>query len=283
MKKTFLLLGIFVLFLGLIIFVIMFFVKASQGKGALQVTSTPESKIYLNGKYIGQTPYPRVDGQNTFLTGDYTLRLVPLNTLFPEYQEKVSINKLTLTVVEHTFGPQGKGNGSIISLSPISSKTDAQLLVLSLPDNANVTLDGNSMGMTPLLLKNQTASDHKISVKKDGYKEKIVPIKTPLGFKVQVLVDLGIGQDPVASPTPTIPLPTPTVQAASTSATLTINSTPTGFLRVRSTNSVGGTEVGRVSPGETYTILQELDSWYRIKLSTGVEGWISGDFVTKNQ
>jgi septal ring-binding cell division protein DamX len=283
MKKFFLLFVIGILFFSLILFTIIFIVKANKGKGALQVTTTPESKIYLNGKYIGQTPYPRVDGQNTFQTGEYTLKLVPVDGSFPEYQEKITLNKLTLTVVEHTFGNAGKGNGSIISLSPISSKKDAQLLILSLPDGANVFVDSNLMGMSPLLLKNQTASDHKISVKKDGYKEKVVPIKTPLGFKVQVLIDLGIGQDPIASPTPTIALPTPTVEAASTSATLTINATPTGFLRVRSTNSIDGTEVGRVTPGETYTVLQELDGWYRIKLTNGSEGWISGDFITKNQ
>ena len=282
--KKFILFALLVLFLlGITVFAVSFIIKATNGKGALQVTSTPESKIYLNGKYIGQTPYPRVDGQNTFPAGDYTLKLVPVKNEFPEYQEKVTLNKFTLTVVEHTFGPEGKGNGSIISLSSIPSKTDAQLLILSLPDGASVFVDSNLAGVAPLLLKNQTASDHKIAVKKEGYKEKVIPIKTPLGFKVQVQVSLGIGQDPLPSLTPSPALPTSAVEAASTSATLTINSTPTGFLRVRSTNSVDGAEVGRVSPGETYTILQELDTWYRIKLTNGSEGWISGEFVTKNQ
>lgn len=282
MKKIIFLSLLFIILFGILGLGITFFIKANNGKGALQVTSTPESKIYLDGKYIGQSPYPRVDGQNTFAAGEYTLKLVPLNNEFPEFQEKITLNKLTLTVVEHTFGPEGKGNGSVISLSSISSKDDAQLLILSLPDSASVFVDSNLMGVTPLLLKNQTASDHKITVKKDGYKEKSIPIKTPLGFKVQVQVDLGIGQDPV-TPTPTILLPSPTVQAASTSATLTIQSTPTGFLRVRSTNSTDGAEVGKVNPGETYPILQEVDGWYRIKLATGSEGWISAEFATKDE
>lgn len=282
MKKIIFLSLLFIILFGVIGLGITFFVKANNGKGALQVTSNPESKIYLNGKYIGQTPYPRVDGQNAFAAGEYTLKLVPVKNEYPEFQEKITLNKLTLTVVEHTFGPEGKGSGSVISLSPLSAKDDAQLLVLSLPDGSSVFVDSNLMGVTPLLLKKQTPSDHKITLKKDGYKEKSIPIKTPLGFKVQVQVDLGIGQDPI-TPTPTSPLPTPSVQAASTSATLTIQSTPTGFLRVRSTNSTDGAEVGKVNPGETYPILQELDGWYRIKLATGSEGWISAEFATKDE
>ena len=55
MKKLLLILtpfvAVIVIFAG-----VLFFLSQNQGKGALQVTSAPVAKVYLNGKYLGQTP-----------------------------------------------------------------------------------------------------------------------------------------------------------------------------------------------------------------------------------
>ncbi len=57
--------------------------------------------------------------------------------------------------------------------------------------------------------------------------------------------------------------------------------TPTGFLRVRENNSVGSAEVARVTPGDSYELLEEQDSWFKIKLDAGSSGWISSQYAEK--
>ena len=61
-----------------------------------------------------------------------------------------------------------------------------------------------------------------------------------------------------------------------------ISATPVGFLRVRSEPNLGGSEVGRVNPGDVFELLEESEGWYKIKLEDG-EGWISGQYAQKQE
>jgi hypothetical protein len=60
-----------------------------------------------------------------------------------------------------------------------------------------------------------------------------------------------------------------------------INSTPTGFLNVRSSPSSSGTVVTQVHPGEVYTYTKVQNNWYLITYSGFSQGWVSGQYVTK--
>ncbi|KKT82960.1 MAG: WD40-domain containing protein [candidate division WWE3 bacterium GW2011_GWC2_44_9] len=55
--------------------------------------------------------------------------------------------------------------------------------------------------------------------------------------------------------------------------------TPTGWLRVRSTASLNGTEVGRLSVGDIVTVIEESAGWVKIKSASGLEGWASADYL----
>lgn len=281
MKKT-----LFILIPSLIVAVIVYvifqaIITRSSEKGALQVTSSPASKVYLNGSYLGQTPLCKCDTQNMILTGDYTVKLVPNDSSLLPFEDKVTITKSVLTVVDRKFGKGVLSEGSIISLTPLSSAKSSQLMVLSFPDKAQVLLDNNDVGTTPLLLSNTTASDHVLELKKDGYKEKIVRIRTPQGFKLQATVYLSVNEAAL-SPMPTVAV-TPSVSPTPALGTVAILTTPTGFLRVHSDASVSSSEIGRVLPGETYPLQQISDdqAWYEIKLKDGTLGWISSQYAEK--
>ncbi len=56
--------------------------------------------------------------------------------------------------------------------------------------------------------------------------------------------------------------------------------TPTGWLNVRSGPTTTETIVGKVNPGETYDLIQEKDSWYKIHFA-GQEGWITSQYAKK--
>jgi len=261
-----------------IFFGVLFLLDRKSGKGALQVTSIPQSKVYLNSKLLGTTPLCACELDQMLDIGDHTVKLVPLAGNFRPFAEKITINKGTLTVVDRTFADNGESDGSIISLTPLSSKKDVEVLVVSLPDKANVFLDNNPVGSTPLLLRNVSESDHDLRVTSTGYKDKSIKIKTALGFKLNSLVFLGISNDLsnelIASPSAAL-APTVTI-----SKVLILN-TPTGFLRVRESNSISSSEISQVKPGEEYELVTEQEGWFEIKLKDDRAGWISSAYAVK--
>lgn len=60
-----------------------------------------------------------------------------------------------------------------------------------------------------------------------------------------------------------------------------IKETGTGYLNVRDQAGIGGGVIDRVTPGEKYPYTEEQEGWIKIKLSTGVEGWVSSQYVEK--
>lgn len=270
------------LFLALgLFFTIAYFLSQNGGKGALQVTANPNSKVYLNGKLLGQTPLCKCEGNDMIPVGDYNIKVDPENPQFAPFEEKVTISKSILTVVDRTFGKGVTSEGSIISLSPIDDQKAVQLLVISFPDGSNVSVDSSPAGNTPLLVKDITESDHEVTIKKDGYRDKTIRIRTIAGYKLTVLAFLGVSIGAPISPTPSLALPTASPSATPVPVKITILRTPVGFLRVREASSAASAEVARVSPGESYNLLSESDDWYEISLGDGKSGWISRQYGKK--
>lgn len=280
MKKVILFLS--PVFLAIVVFgMFLFFTNRLSGKGALQVTANPNSEVFLNGVSIGKTPLCKCSPSDMLGASEYTIRLVPQGGSFIPFEDKIKIEKSVLTVVDQTLD-QGSLEGSILMLEKLSSKNAIEILVISSPNTSQVFLDNSSVGQTPLLLKDITASDHEIKLKKNGYKEKIVRIRTKEGFKLVARVFLGIEAKsfestsltatPSASPTPT--LVTPQIE---------ILQTPTGFLRVREEANLASKEVGRVNPSETYDLVEQTSGWYKIRLNDGELGWISSQYAKKKE
>ncbi len=256
------------------------FLKKNE-RGALQVTSTPLSKVYLNNKLIGNTPLCKCEAENMVPTGEYVIKVVPSSAGFPEFQEKITIEKSVLTVVDRTFSKDASSEGSVMTLQPAKKKNERGLLVLSVPDQAEVVLDGNSSGFTPLNIKDITDSDHVLVLKKSGYSEKKIRIHTPSGYKLIATVYLGVDNPDTESKkdeTPT-PIASPSGTIAQNKKEVTILQTPVGFLRVRRDPLISSDEIGRVMPGEKYEVIEVKDEWYQIKLKNGEVGWISNQYA----
>lgn len=266
------------LLLAIIIFAaITFFLNRNSGVGALQVTSIPQSRVYLNDKLLGSTPFCKCELPQMIKTGEYAIKLLPVNGNFQPFEEKITINKSTLTVVDRTFGDYGASEGSIISLLPISDKKERELLVVSFPDHSNVFLDNNLIGVTPLLLRSITESDHDLNIAKDGYKDKLVRIRTAPGYKLTALVTLAVSPSLASSSAS----PQASNSVAPSVQKVVILNTPTGFLRVREGPSLADQQIGEVKPGETFELLEEGNGWLEIKLESGKTGWISATYAEK--
>lgn len=54
-------------------------------------------------------------------------------------------------------------------------------------------------------------------------------------------------------------------------------------LNVRSENNVNSNIITKLNSGQKYLILEEQEGWYKIKLNSSQEGWISSQYSTKKQ
>lgn len=255
------------------------FLYRNSGKGALQVTSIPESEVFLDGKPLGKTPLCRCELSDMLSVGDYTIRLVPTSPdgAFTSFEQKMTIEKSVLTVVDRTFRAGLESEGSLITLRQLSDKKTAEMLVLSLPDQADVLLDSNPSGKTPTFLRNVTESDHTLTFAKDGYQEKELRVRTVLGYKLEAIAMLGIAQTEAtrAAVAQSSPSATPVV------ARVVILNTPTGFLRVREKPTVASAEIDRVTPSTSFALLSEEAGWFQIRLPDGRSGWVSTQYARK--
>jgi hypothetical protein len=271
------------LLIALLIFLFTQYLNnARLQKGALQVTSSPRSKVYLNNKYIGQTPITKTEAQDMIQSGNYTIRLVPSDKSLSEYQEKITISTGILTVVDRKFMKGSLSEGYVISLSPLSDKKQTELEVISFPSGSKVELDANTIGDTPLLYKKPTESDHMLKITKNGYKEKAVRIRTPMGYRLTVIAYLGVASDTGDEPSPTImPSKAPAASPSPNATKVLILDTPTGFLRVRANYSINAAIITTVSPGDAFPLIGEQSDWFEIKLPDGTTGWISSQYAKK--
>lgn len=83
--------------------------------------------------------------------------------------------------------------------------------------------------------------------------------------------------------TTTTTITTPSSTPVTASKTLTVASTPTGYLNVRTGPSTANTLLTQVHPGETYSFTATKSGWYEITLPSGQQGWVIGQYVKVNK
>lgn len=253
-----------------------FYQAKSGGIGGLRVVSTPTASVFLGEKLLGRTPY-----EDKISTGDYILKLIPEGVVATAstWQGKITLNSGVLTFVNRELGDTDLTSaGEILTLEKIAEK-DAQIAVLSTPDGAIVSLDGQEKGAAPLVLRNVTEGDHDVAVSSAGFISRSIKVKNTAGYKMTVTFQLAVargGNNPSASPSAS-----PSLSGTPDKPYVTIKDTPTGFLRVRTDPSITATEAAQVKPGDKYSLLDTNDGWYKIKYDAKNEGWISAQYADK--
>jgi len=248
-----------------------------SGRGALQITSKPVSQVFLDGKYLGNTPFSLIELPDLINIGEYNLKLAPVDKGYRAWEQKINIYKNSLTAVDKTFDKNlGSDSSSVITLVDINDQTKSEIMIVSFPSGAQVVVDNNSKGKTPILIDDITVSDHEIKILKDGYREKAVKVKTVAGKKLELVVSLGIRTDLTEQDL-----------AATDSAKLIqkvkILDTPTGFLRVRESANLSSQQVETVNPGDTFDLVSEENDWFQILLPDGNNGWVSAEYAQKEE
>ena len=150
--------------------------------GWVYVSSSPGgASVILDGNNYGQTPSSGSLKLNNIGIGDHTVVLTLSG--YEAYTTSVNVNANTVSeinaILTHT-GPK-PGNG--------------ELSVSSTPPGANVMVDNNFVGITPLTLKDIPAGSHVVTVQLTGYQN----------YEITTTVNAGAMSTVVAGMSPATP------------------------------------------------------------------------------
>ncbi len=268
------LLGMAVLGFALLVYLGLY---KDQESGIL-IESEPSATVFINEEEVGRTPY-----EANKKLGEITLRIKPdqlQNQVLDDYETKITLVPGVRTIVKRSFKESEEfSSGVVVSFEKLGG-TDSYVTVVSVPDNAQILIDGKVYGYTPKRIK-VTAGDHDLVVSADKYLEKSLPIRVYSGYKLTASVKLAKSEASVLdeksdSTDELLPNEDKDIPA------ITIDKTDVGFLRVRSGAGTNFSEVAQVKPGEVYDVIEENEygSWYKIKTGE-VEGWVSAEFTSK--
>jgi hypothetical protein len=267
-KTIGLILVLLITLVGLIFLALGYF--NPQGS-AISVESSPEATVYIDGQAVGKTPY-----SVNVKPGEISLKLVPdgIDTPFFSYETKINLSPGVKTVIRRDFGKNDSdSSGEVISFEKIPEDL-ASLSIISVPDAAQISIDGVVKGFTPIKISRITPGEHELTVMSPGYKTKTFKINTIQNYKLTVISKLAEDTEVKASPAPVLGVETEIKQ-------LTILETPTGYLNVRRDPSSASLEVGRVTPGLKYELVNtdEKSGWYQIKYDGEKLGWVSNKYA----
>lgn len=283
-RKILLTLSIFLVALGLFLLTLIIFSFKNVDRGGLQISSNVESRVYLDGKEIGKTPLCKCEKEDTISTGNYEIKLEPIDKSYPIFTTRAKINGGVSTVIDRTFLPDSLASSYTLTLEKIGPDK-SELIVNSLPEGAIVTIDGSPLDATPFKSTTLKVGEHEIEIQKRAFAKKTIRVKTTASYRLIVDAQLGtensegIGinsESQEATKSAEVNLDQTPVEKK---VQIKITSTPNGFLRVRSGSGTTFEEVARVNTGETFEVMEEENGWYKITTADGIEGWIISDYT----
>lgn len=240
-------------------------------KAGLRVEASLPSQVFLGDKNIGTTPLQN----ESLVEGEYLVSLVPEKpgneataSASLGWKGYVRLNGGTLSIVNRDLSADAAAAaGEVITLDRGSGIT-----VISTPSGAEVIMDGQSIGRTPISLSKTTAGEHQLMVSRDGYIARSSRVNVVDGYSLTWAVDLARSEADLTQ-LPRIP--------EIVTNQLIVKATPTGFLRLRASASISSSEVGRVNSGDMLTLIEELEGWSKVKTADGKEGFVSSIYVEK--
>lgn len=243
--------------------------------GALQVSTLPKANIFLDNKQVGASPL--ID--NNLKSGEYDLKIQGIDDSKNEWTGKIKISSETMTAVDVQFQPDNQKEVEILSLEAIN-ENKPQLLVITIPDETKIFINNEEKGSSPLILKEISEGEQKITIEKEGYSSKTIKAKTVNKYRLTLYLEMIKGNKSG------IPLEnkekTATESAKLTNKeTIIIKETETGWLRVRIEPSLDSSEAARVNPGQEFPYLGEKEGWTKIEYEKGKVGWVSSQYVEK--
>jgi len=289
----------------------------SNAKAGIIVKSQPSGKVYINDKEVGRTPYENKELQPGYYVvkikseqGEWTSDKIRIleNTIYSINQELAPNS--TEQAGEKISIEKGKGITIVTMPSQVTvslngvKQGNSPYLIPTVPEGEHeITLEKE--GYITRKIKIRTKKDYKVVIEAQLKKEKLANTTVPSPIPEDTAVPSPTKQStlqtttttstsPTATaagtlktsplPTPAKNSPTPAPDTAQGTKTITVLTTPTGWLRVRDKASIDGKEIAKINQGETYEYIQQLETgWTQIVLEDGTQGYVASRYVKVNK
>lgn len=247
----------------------------SPKKSGLEIMSYPTAKVYVNGKEMGSTPYKNLD----LKPGKNEVKLVTQNR---EWKKTIELQNNINTVVDWQFGDNENGDSGYVLYLEKTGDKKASLLVNTVPNKTTIKIDGEVKGVSPIKINELAEGDRQLTLFFLGYRDVNVFMKAIAGYQLVVNAKLAEEKTGINQIIETQTEASGSALSIDQTEKVTVKETPTGYLKVRESNSSSSKEITRIKPGESYVLLEEEVDWYKIDLGSSKSGWISATYASKN-
>lgn len=240
-------------------------------KSALEVYSSPNVKVYVNGKDMGMTPYKNAGMMPQ--TIDVKLALESR-----QVTKKITLKNGLTTVIDWKFDNNGDDGGYVLNMENTGG-SKCGLIINSIPSKATIAVENEIIGSTPKKIDDLGTGEKHVSVNFPGYQGANLFLKTTTGYNLIVETKLVKDNQVIEPEMETAPADSAAILTGR--SMVKIKETETGWLKVRESNNGSSRELIKVKPGEQYELIEEKDDWIKIKLNDGTSGWVSAKYVEK--
>jgi len=251
-------------FLVLISSLLLYGCTFTEGRSALEIYSTPNAKIFLDGKESGMSPYKN----NSLKPGEVTVRLESGNN---KWERKIRIRKNLATVISWTFETDGM-SGYILSMEKTGSEKSG-IIIDSIPNKATIFMNNEIVDFTPKKINDLGTGEKQLTLNYPGYKAMNMYLRATKGYDLILEVSLTKDQEEIVVEPTAVPASSSVVEKVK------IKTTETGWLRVRETNENSSPEIAKINSGEIFELIETNNDKWKIKLKDGKEGWIANKYA----
>lgn len=244
-------------------------------KSAIEINSYPISKVFLDGKEVGMTPYRN----RSLLPKEVEVKLM---TNEMEWSKKIKLQNNISTVVDWEFKENTEYSGGyVLYLEKTGDKKKAGIIINTTPSKSTVVIDNEVKGLSPIKINDIGEGDKHLALSYPNHKTIDIFMKSVTEYQLVVNAVLPeekvvINEEEKKEDLSVKITNTPIIN-------IKIKGTETGWLRVRETSSSVAKEIGRVYPGDIYPMIEEKADWYKIDLGNNKNGWISASYGEKNE
>lgn len=176
---------IFFCFFAIFVLILLEFIlpilKPNNGRLSI-VTKGTQAKIFLDNKYVGNTPFYKED----LKIGDHKVEIQLSKGSNFSWNTNTFLNSTTLSVIDLDLA----GNQTFTAGENLYFKQGiSNLSILTRPESANIKIDGKTIGKAPQIL-NLNYGIHLLLVEKDGYLSREVPLNIEPGYKLSAIIYL---------------------------------------------------------------------------------------------
>lgn len=239
-------------------------------KAGLLVMSSPKARVFINGEEVGQTPY-----ETKLKPEEVLVKIVPFDGKLIAYETKIKLVARVKTILQRDLSEKEDSSGGMITSFEKTIGKNSVISVISEPDGAQVVIDGQVRGFTPLEINFFEPGEHKLSLSLADYDEKEVNVRTYPGYKLTAFFKLPSIFQKIKND----------AYKPDQNFKIEVYGIGEDTLKARENPDLSSNNLFLVKEGEQYDVLEKTDNeeWYKISKdeNRSVSGWIPSRFAKK--